>query len=162
MQKCVIQLSFRYHYSMIFNLLFIMVPLKHLTLTDSEFADKHFSLIRLIMESPAIWIMFLSQECAWQLWTFFTGIRGFGKIVPLQLSGKLIFCPTMVSDDEWFTIIGFIHLVRVRCSINERPWKFSNFWKNYSYQLKFSKTFRKILCGVYLFPSFLLLLFMRN
>ena len=43
----------------------IVAPPKiSLTLTDLNFVEKRFSLIPLIMESPAIEIVFLDQGCA--------------------------------------------------------------------------------------------------
>ena len=47
----------------------------------------------LIMETPAIKIVFLGQGRATQLQTLFTDIRGFAS---LELSGTLIFAP------QWF------------------------------------------------------------
>ena len=116
---------------------FIADPLNHLTLTDLKFVDIRVLLIPLIIESPAIKIMFLGQGRASRLYILFTDIKRFGKFVPLELSGALIFCSTLVLDDKWLReadtfviIIGFIFLVRVRCSIVEKSWQSSFFQEN--------------------------------
>ena len=89
-----------------------MGPLKHLTLTDSKFVEIRFSLIPLIIQSPAIKIVFLGRERVSKLKTF-TGIRGFGKFVPiaLELSRALIFCSIVASDDEWLCEAGILLLL---------------------------------------------------
>ena len=90
----------------------IVTPLKHLTLTDLKFVEIRFSLIPLIIESPAIKIVFLGQGCASKLKTLFTEIWGFGKFALLlfELSGALIFCSAVVSDDEWLHEAGTLLL----------------------------------------------------
>ena len=42
----------------------IVAPLKPLTLTDLKFVEIRFSFIPLIIESPAIKVVFLGQGCA--------------------------------------------------------------------------------------------------
>ena len=61
-------------------MLFIVAPQKHLNLADLKFVEIRFPLIPLILESPAIKIVFLSQGYASKLKTLFTGIRGFRLI----------------------------------------------------------------------------------
>ena len=77
----------------------IVVSLKDLTLTDVRFVEKLLLLIRLIMESSVIKIVFLGQGSVCT--TLFTDIRGSEKCVLLELSDTLIFCSMVVSDDEW-------------------------------------------------------------
>ena len=76
-----------------------MVSLKNLTSTDLRFVEKLFSLIRLIMESSVIKIVFLGQGSVCT--TLFNDIRGSGKCVLFELSDAVIFFSMVVSDDEW-------------------------------------------------------------
>ena len=48
-------------------MLSIVALLKNLALTDLKCVEKRFTLMLLIIESPAIKIVFLSQECASKL-----------------------------------------------------------------------------------------------
>ena len=126
----------------------IVVSLKDLTLTDVRFVEKLLSLIRLIMESSVIKIVFLGQGSVCT--TLLTDIRGSEKCVLLELSDTLIFCSMVVSDDEWLneveTLLSLLDLwvlfvwdVLSLKDLDSLPGKLI------SYRLNFSETFGNIL-----------------
>ena len=96
-------------------MLSIVALLKNLALTDLKCVEKRFTLMLLIIESPAIKIVFLGQECASKLKKhFLVTLKDLENLLHLSYLIRCSFSQQWFLDDDWLTwrwnhiiIIGF-------------------------------------------------------